>query len=118
MTISPEVSEVTSLPASELLGVLNCRSTSRAGLGHCCRYERVLRIPVAGDVVVERRSQISLHFGVGGCCFRMVAQIVTKQKTVLPSGIVSLQNMEVVSPWPGQSLPEEELARQPGLVLR
>jgi hypothetical protein len=26
----------------------------------------------------------------------MVAQIVTKQKTVLPPGVVSLQNMEVV----------------------
>ena len=41
----------------------------------------------------------------------MVAQIVTKQKTVLPPGIVSLQNMEVVCLWPGKSLPEEKLAR-------
>src|SRR5277367_1151364 len=95
----------------------NCRSPSRAGPGHCCRYKRVLLIPVAGDVVVESRGQISLQLGVGGCCLRMVAQIVTKQKAVLPPGIVSLQNMEVVCPWPGKCLPEKELARQPGLVL-
>jgi hypothetical protein len=67
---------------------------------------------------VERRGQISLQFRVGASYLGMVAQIVTKQKTVLPPGVVSLQNMEVVGPWPGKSLPEEKLARQPGLVLR
>ena len=48
----------------------------------------------------------------------MVAQIVTKQKAALPPGMVSLQNMEVVCPWPGKSLPEEKLSWQPDLVLR
>src|SRR5260221_5476043 len=91
--------------------------TSRARLGHCCRYERVLRIPITGDIVVERRGQISLQLRVGASCLGMVAQIVTKQKTVLPSGVVSLQNMEVVCPWPGKSRPVGKLARQPSLVL-
>src|SRR6266851_9554009 len=82
-----------------------CRSPSRARLGHCCRYERILCIPITGDIVVERRGQISLQLRVGASYLGMVAQIVTKQKTVLPPGIVSLQNMEVVCPWPGKSLP-------------
>src|SRR5271170_1280954 len=55
-------------------------------LGHRCRYERILRIPITGDIVVERRGQISLQLRVGASYLGMVAQIVTKQKTVLPPG--------------------------------
>ena len=86
--------------------------------GHRCRDERSLRIHITGDIVVERRGQISLQLRVGASYFGMVAQIVTKQKAALPPGMVSLQNMEVVCPWPGKSLPEEKLSWQPGLVLR
>ena len=50
---------------------------------------------MTGDIVVER-GQISLQLRVGASYLGMVAQIVTTQKTVLPPGIVSLQNMEVV----------------------
>src|ERR1700730_12977271 len=86
--------------------------------GHRCRDERSLRIHITGDIVVERRGQISLQLRVGASYLGMVAQIVTKQKAALPPGMVSLQNMEVVCPWPGKSLPEEKLSWQPGLVLR
>src|ERR1700756_4757920 len=87
-------------------------------LGQRCRDERGLRIHITGDIVVERRGQISLQLRVSASYLGMVAQIVTKQKAALPPGMVSLQNMEVVCPWPGKSLPEEKLSWQPGLVLR
>src|SRR5215468_11112293 len=87
-------------------------------LGQRCRDERSLRIHITGGIVVERRGRISLQLRVGASYLGMVAQIVTKQKAALPPGMVSLQNMEVVCPWPGKSLPEEKLAWQPGLVLR
>ena len=65
-------------------------------LGQRCCDERSFRIHITGDIVVERRGQISLQLRVGASDLGMVAQIVTKQKTVLPPGVVSLQNMEVV----------------------
>ena len=65
-------------------------------LGQRCRDERSLRIHITGDIVVERRGQISLQLRVGASYLGMVAQIVTKQKAAPPPRMVSLQNMEVV----------------------
>src|SRR4051812_1951259 len=65
-------------------------------LGQRCRDKCSLRIHITGDIVVERRGQISLQLRVGVNYLGMVAQIVTKQKAAPPTGMVSLQNMEVV----------------------
>jgi hypothetical protein len=85
-------------------------------LGQRCRDERSLRIHITGDVVVERRSQIPLQLCIGAGYLGMIAQIVTKQKAAATWDDL-LAKHEVVCPLSGKSLPEEELAWQPGLVL-
>jgi hypothetical protein len=56
---------------------------------------------VSGVMVADHRparASAIVAATIGASYLGMVAQIVTKQKTVLPPGIVSLQNMEVVCP--------------------
>src|SRR5260221_8489855 len=100
-------------PDSSATAVMTARSPPGARRVHCCRYERILCVPIAGDIVVERRRQIPLQLRIGASSLRVAAQIVAKQETVPPSGMIFLQNMEVVCPSPNEHLPEEQLSGQP-----